>query len=70
MPDYSDDEIDKTSDDISELDDLFIDGKLSKNKTNPLQLYNDVSFWSSLGILQNLQDPNWIIGGTFQVAIN
>jgi hypothetical protein len=44
MPDYSDEEIDKTSDDISELDDLFIDGKLSKNKTNPLQLYNDVSF--------------------------
>jgi hypothetical protein len=31
MPDYSDEEIDKTSDDISELDDITIDGKVVKS---------------------------------------
>ena len=32
MPDYSDDEIDKVSDDVSESDEVLIDGKPVKNK--------------------------------------
>lgn len=31
MPDYSDDEIDKISDDVSESDEVLIDGKPVKN---------------------------------------
>jgi hypothetical protein len=30
MPDYSDDEIDKVSDDVSESDEVLIDGKPAK----------------------------------------
>ena len=32
MPDYSDDEIDKISDDVSESDEVLIDGKPVKNQ--------------------------------------
>ena len=32
MPDYSDDEIDKVSDDVSESDEVLIDGKPVKSK--------------------------------------
>ena len=35
MPDYSDDEIDKVSDDISESDEVLIDGKPAKSKYKP-----------------------------------
>jgi hypothetical protein len=32
MPDYSDEEIDKVSDDVSESDEVIIDGKPTKTK--------------------------------------
>jgi hypothetical protein len=35
MPDYSDDEIDKISDDVSESDEVLVDGKPVKNHIMP-----------------------------------
>lgn len=42
MPDYSDEEIDKASDDASESDEVLIDGKPAKNKQKP---GNEVNFF-------------------------
>lgn len=48
MPDYSDEEIDKVSDDVSESDEVLIDGKPVKNKLKDL---DDNSVCRNLSIL-------------------
>ena len=52
MPDYSDEEIDKVSDEASESDEVLIDGKPAKNTSKPL---NEVDKQVSIKMVMNFQ---------------
>ena len=53
MPDYSDDEIDKVSDDVSESDEVLIDGKPTKKPFGGDKDIDNVIFLKTFLIIFN-----------------
>ena len=61
MPDYSDDEIDKVSDDVSESDEVLIDGKPVKNKYKSGSDAENVSDWIRWAMDKNCAEKHrWL----------